>query len=184
MRRLFLFTLVLLILLTGCSSTPVKDIEVEAQADPKANFSGYKTYAWLGSAAILDDPSGQWKPPGFDADMEIKFLIDHELRQRGMSEAYSNPDVIVGFAAALDMDALDVKVDPESKLETLVNTPQGGIIVVLVDSQTRYVIWVGAATAEVQNRPDTETAKARLNYAITQMFEKLPADYDQWGRPN
>ena len=27
---------------SGCASTPTKDIAVAAQADPKANFSGYK----------------------------------------------------------------------------------------------------------------------------------------------
>ncbi len=55
-------------LLSGCASTPTKDIVLDAQADPKANFSGYKTYTWLLTAAILNDPYGQWEPPAFDAE--------------------------------------------------------------------------------------------------------------------
>ena len=51
--------IIVLMLLAGCASVPTKDIQVDAQADPKANFSGYKTYAWLGAAAIVNDPYGQ-----------------------------------------------------------------------------------------------------------------------------
>ena len=39
---------------SGCSNVPTKDIQVDAQADPKANFSGYKSYTWLATAAILN----------------------------------------------------------------------------------------------------------------------------------
>ena len=66
----------LILFITACASPLTQDIEVDADADPKANLAGYKTYAWLGSAAILYDPKGRWEPPEFDADAEIKFLID------------------------------------------------------------------------------------------------------------
>ena len=58
--------------ITACTSPLVKDIEVDAEADPKANLAGYKTYAWLGSAAILYDPKGRWEPPQFDADADFR----------------------------------------------------------------------------------------------------------------
>ena len=88
-------------LLSSCAPTPTKDIVVDVQADPKANLNGYKTYAWFGAAAIVSDRYGQWEPPAFDADAEIKYLIDRELRKRGMSQSSPlvNPDVIVAFAA-------------------------------------------------------------------------------------
>ena len=163
-------------LVSGCSSVPTKDISVEVQADPKANFSGYKTYTWLGSAAIINDPYGQWEIPEFDADAEIKYLIDRELRKRGMAQSSPliNPDMIVAFAAGIDMDALELKVDPESKIDMLVSMPQGGLLVILVDGQSGFVIWAGAATAEIQQSPTAKTVKARLDYAVTQLFRKLP----------
>jgi len=168
-----LFTIVVM-LLSGCASTPTKDIEVDAQADPKANFSGYKTYAWLGSAAIVNDLYGRWEPPAFDSDAEIKYLIDRELRKRGKIQNLNNPDMIVAFAAGIDMEALGLKVDPKTKIDMLENIPQGGLLVVLVDSKSGFVIWAGMATGEVQQNPDTETIKARLDYAVTQLFKKLP----------
>jgi hypothetical protein len=161
-------------LLAGCATVPTKDIQIDAQADPKANFSGYKTYAWLGAAAIINDPYGQWEPPAFDADAEIKFLIDRELRKRGMSETTSDPDLVIAYAAGIDMDVLELKVDPATQMELVENVPQGGLAVLLLDSQSGFVIWVGVATAEIQERPDTKAAKARLEYVVTRLFKKLP----------
>jgi len=173
-RKNLWIVLILVGLFTGCATIPTKDIQIDAQADPKANFSAYKTYAWLGAAAIVNDPRGQWEPPSFDADAEIMFLIDSELRKRGMSETTSDPDLVVAYAAGIDMDALGLKVDPKTKMDVVKNVPQGGIVTVLIDSQSGFVIWVGVATGEVQENPDAKTAKARLDYAVTQMFKRLP----------
>ncbi len=168
---IFLFALMLI---SGCTQVPTKDITIEAQLDPKANFSAYKTYAWLGSAAILNDSSSQWEKPGFDADAEIKFLIDRDLRGRGLSESSTAPDLIAAFAVGIDMDALDLKLNPESKMNTLENVPQGGLVVVLVDSNSGFLIWTGVATGEIQQDADAKMMKARLDYAVTQMLKKLP----------
>ena len=173
-RRHLSILFILLVLVTGCATIQTKDIQIDAQADPKANFSAYKTYAWLGAAAIVNDPRGQWEPPSFDADAEIMFLIDSELRKRGMSETTSDPDLVVAYAAGIDMEALGLKVDPKTKMDVVKNVPQGGIVTVLIDSQSGFVIWVGVATGEVQENPDAKTAKARLDYAVTQMFKRLP----------
>jgi len=160
--------------LSGCSNVPTKDIAIEAQADPKASFSGYKSYAWLATAAIVNDAYGQWEPPSFDADSEITHLIDRELRKRGMSEDSVNPDVFVVFAAGIDMDALNLKVSPETNMKTLENVPQGGLVIALVDSDSGFIIWLGVATGEVQQSPDAQTVKARLDYAVTKLLKKLP----------
>ena len=170
---IFLFVMIIM-LVTGCTSVATKDIEVDAAADPKVNFSGYRSYAWLGSAAIVNDAYGQWEPPAFDADAEITFLLDRELRARGMSEDSSDPDLVVAFAAGIDMDALGLKTDPETKTDMLANVPQGALIVVLVDSDTGFVVWAGVATADVQQNADANTMKARLDYAVTKMLKKLP----------
>jgi len=37
-----------------------------------------------------------------------------------------------------------------------------------------FVIWVGTATAEILEKPDSQTVKARLAYAVKLMFKKLP----------
>jgi hypothetical protein len=162
-----------MLLVAGCASSVTKDIMVDTDVDPKANLNGYSTYTWLGSAAIVYDPEGKWEPPQFDADAEIKFLIDRELRQHGMTESAANPDLIVAFAAGIDMASLEIKVDPESELETLENVPLGALTVVLIDAGTGTAIWAGVATAEIQQNPEQDVIKKRLDFAVTSMFKQL-----------
>lgn len=170
----FIFTLVTLFLISGCASSVTKDIMVETDSDPKANLSGYTSYAWLGSAAIVFDEKGQWEPPQFDADAEIKFLIDRELRDHGMTEDSVNPDLVVAYAAGIDMDSMDIKADPESGIEALENVPAGALIVIMIDADTGLAIWAGIATADIQESPTPETTKQRLDFAVSEMFSKLP----------
>jgi hypothetical protein len=65
-------------------------------------------------------------------------------------------------------------VDPETKMDLVTNVPRGGLVIMLLDSDSGFVIWVGVATAEIQESPDTLTVKARLDYAVTQLLKKLP----------
>jgi hypothetical protein len=173
MKSIIFSVLALALFITGCASVPKDDIEIKAAADPKVNFSGYKTYAWLGSAGIVNDPEGLWEPPQFDADAEIQYLIDSALRKRGMTETGANPDMLVAYAVGVDMGALKLKQDPESKLSTLENVPQSGLIVTLIDPDTGFVIWAAVATGEVKNlAPDVQ--KKRLEYVVNTMFKDLP----------
>ena len=173
-RSRLLFSVVLAILVTGCASSVTKDIQIDTEADPKAQFSGYHSYAWLGSAAIVNDPSGQWEPPPLDADAEVKYLLDRELRKRGLTQNSADPDLLVAFAAGVDMAALGLKEDPDSKEDMVMNIPQGGLLVALVDSQSGFVIWAGVATADIQDNPDADTVKKRLDYAVTQLIKQVP----------
>jgi hypothetical protein len=171
--RLTVTFALLALLVSGCGSELTKDIQVETQASPKANIGGYKTYAWLLNAAILNDSYGQWEPPAFDADAEIKYLIDRELREQGMSENSMDPDMIVAFAAGINMDALELKTDPSGDIDVR-NIPKGGLAILLLDSQTGYTIWRGVALGDIQDSLDTPAAKARLQYAVTKILKELP----------
>ena len=173
MKNIILSILVLVGFMAGCATVPKDDIKVETEADPKVNFSGYKTYAWLGSIAVLNDPQGQWKQPKFDVDAELVFLINEALRKRGMSESNDNPDMLVAYVGGADMDALKVKENPDTKISTLENVPQTALIVTLIDPQTEVITWAGVATGEIKNL-DADTAKKRLEYVINTMFKKLP----------
>ncbi|HID48550.1 MAG TPA: DUF4136 domain-containing protein [Chromatiales bacterium] len=168
------FVVILTVLFfTGCASTLTSDIEVETETAPRVNLNGYKTYAWLGSAQIVYDPEGQWEPPAFDADAEIRRMINAALRDKGFIEVASGPDVLVGFAAGIDMEALEIREHPEEKLQTLENVPRGALVIMLVDPATRHPVWVGEALAKVQKKISAEDVKKRLQYAVDRMFGQM-----------
>ncbi len=169
-----LLGLAFIILLAACTTAPTKDIQVDAEADPKASFSGFKTYAWFASAQILFDPEGQWEPRNVDIDAEVQFMINDQLRNRGMAEVSSNPDMLVAYAAGVDMTTLDLKENPETKEKLLENIPRAALVVALIDADSGYVIWLGEAVGNVQQEADEATVRARIDYAITEMFRLLP----------
>ncbi len=172
--RIPLLLAVLAFLLNACATSLTSDIEVETESDPKANLAGYKTYNWLGSAGILNDPQGHWKPPGFDVDMEIRKLIDSKLKAKGVSRDEKSPDLLVGYVIGVDMEAMELKKNPETSFETLQNVPKGALVVVLIDADTGFPVWVGQATANVRNSGSDEEVIKRLEYAINKMFSSFP----------
>ena len=162
------------LLLSGCAST-TKDIVVDSAKDPKVNLSGYKSYAWLGAAKFLNDPSGNWEPPQFDLAGDIKYLVDREMKKRGIVLVEpAEADLAVAFFVGVDMDAQKLKKDPDTKVEMLKNIPKGALVVALVDVSTGFVVWIGKATAEIQQGASTELAQERLDYAISKMFKEMP----------
>ncbi len=176
MRILFSVITLSLFLVSACATIPTKDITIDTDMDKQATFSSYKSYEWLAAAGILSDPEGKWEPPGFDADAELKFLIDRELRKRGMTETSMKPDLYVAYVLGVDMDALKLKENPETKISVLKSVPGGALLLVLIDARSTDAVWAGLATAELQQGMDMETRKKRLDYVITNMLKELPAE--------
>ena len=106
-------------------------------------------------------------------DAEIQFLVDRELRKKGYTEVAAGPEMLAIYAVGVDMKSLNVVVDADN-VQRFEQVPKGGVVVVLADAESRRVIWVGAAVAELLEEPDRELAKQRLDYAITKMFKSFP----------
>ena len=161
------------LMLAACSSTPTKDLKVKTQSAPNVNVEEYKSYTWLASARIVNDPAGQWEPPGFDADAEVKWLIDRELRKHGITEVAANPSMYIAFVGGVDMMALELKEDPKQKMEVLKNSPKAALVVIYIDAQTGQIIWAGAASGDVKEKHTSEDVKKRIDYVVTEMFKQL-----------
>jgi len=172
--------LVISLLLSACASKLTKDIQVEKASDPHVNLKAYKSYAWLGSASVLNDPEGKWYPAKFDIASEIKFLTDRELRNKGLTEvADQDAEIAISFFTGVDMEAQDLKGDPEKNVEIPANVPKAALLVVALDIKTGYVVWVGVATGNIKEGATLVDSKARLDYTITKMF-RTPRFYDSW----
>jgi len=162
-------------LISGCASTTLtKDIDVNTQSAPGVDINKFKSYAWIATAQILNDPQGQWEPRAFDADAEIQFLIDRELRKRAVSQVDLNPDMLVAYIAGVDMEALELKEDPKQDMEVLQNNPKGALAVLFISPVNGKALWAGVAVANVEGKRSSEETKKRLDYAVSEMFRKLP----------
>ena len=164
------------LLLGACATVDTSDIEVVGKASPDARFESYKTYAWLETAQIVNDPLGKWEPPGFDADAAVTAMIDRELGKRGLAPAGSSPDLLVTFVAGIEMAALELREDPEKQQQTLQNIPKGALVVMLVDGASRRPAWVGVARADVKRPLESDAIRKRLDYVITEMFRQYPGN--------
>lgn len=162
--------------LGACSTTPTKDIEVRSETRPGTNLADYKSFTWVASAEIVNDPHGNWEPEGFDADAEVRFLLIQELRAKGLVESNKNPDLLLIFAAGVDMENLELSKDPDTELRSLKEAPKGALIVALVDAASGRTVWVGTAEGDAEAGRNVEELKARLAYAVRKMFAG-------WGSP-
>ena len=159
------------VFLTSSCATITQDINVETHVHPDVDFNTFKSYTWAGSAQIVFDPVGQWEQPTLDTDEEVKFNINRELRGKGLFEVQSNPDLLVAFAAGIDMSSLELKEDPASKKEVLTKIPKAALVIALVDAKTGYTVWLGFAEGDVQEQQTIENIRARIDYAVTEIFK-------------
>ena len=165
---------VMLLFLSACA-TLTEDIQVETETAPGVDLSIYKSFAWVASAQIVNDPYGNWEPTDFDADAEIKFLLLKELRKKGLVETTRNPDLLLVFAAGVDMQNLEFVEDSKTHLSSLEEVPKGALLVIMVDSQTGRAVWAGIAKGDVKSDRTNEEVRKRLAYAV----ETMLAD---WGK--
>lgn len=172
----FIGITLLLILLSGCATSVTEDIQIEATADTTTQFGHYKSYTWLGDIAALNDPEGIWQPPKLNVAENIKFLIDRELRKRGIFNYAENAELQVVFFMGVDMEAMELKVNPDNQQDILETVPAASLAVALIDAKTGYVVWVGEAMGDIQQNSTEERIRKRLDYAVTEIFKKLPKD--------
>ena len=156
--------------LFSCATTPFDDIETVTYYDPDHDFTQYRTYAWAGTAQVLFDPIGQWEKPTLDTDEELRFAINEQLHARNMVQVNHKPDLLVTFAAGVDMTHLELKQDPAGELETPVNIPKAALIIALIDGHTGYLVWMGQAEGNARQQNSIEYIRQRIDYAVTELF--------------
>ncbi len=69
------------------------------------------------------------------------------------------------------MTSLELKEDPESKKEVLTNVPKAALVIALIDANTGYTVWLGFAEGDVQEQQTIENIRARIDYAVTEIFK-------------
>jgi hypothetical protein len=173
----------------GCST-----MEISYDFDPKANFSGLKTYAWIKKAQKLTGD------PRIDGNTilatRIHDAVDAGLAARGFKKATSDPDFLVAYHVSLDKRQSVQTLNnyygygpgwgygygasyrpggwagaPESYVYEY---EEGTLILDIVDAKNKELIWRGSAQDEVHFKSTPEKAQAQINEAVDKMLEKFP----------
>ena len=175
MKRLFTILIVI------AAATAVHGQKVKAVADPNANFSNYKTWAW-------DKPL----PPGNPMIQgTIIESIEQAMSAKGLTKVEDKGDLTVAYFAA---NNTDVQIGYPVFSDKMGTTPapntvtslssyavtKGSIVVDIVDSKTKHTVWRASAVHVLKDGPsgnpakDAERVDKPIRRSVEKMFDKFP----------
>ncbi|HSG28457.1 MAG TPA: DUF4136 domain-containing protein [Candidatus Krumholzibacterium sp.] len=172
-RHIIIAGLVLIAMQAGCSG-----ISVETDFDRDADFTLYRTYAWV--KHDRQDDSGLMKDPL--VQKHIRRAIETELAARGYRLAETGrPDFLVawhiGSRKKIDVDHYyygygrfggwgghDVRVH---------RYREGTLIIDIVDAAQKELVWRGHAKSVLHGR---ERAADDINRIVEKIIERFPPD--------
>ena len=146
----FLSVFLLAAFLASCSS-----VRVNADYDKKANFTNYKTYAYL--------KSGIDKVEISDLDKKrILYSIDEVMATKGFTKS-ENPDVLISIFTK-ERDRVDVYQNygfgwgwnPYWGMgyTNVMTSPEGTLFIDIIDAKTKELVWQGEGSGYLTK--DTE----------------------------
>src|SRR3954468_6720577 len=160
-------TALALIVLSACAS-----LEVKTEQELETDFSRYHTYAWIEGAPGGREPS---------LESQIQTAVDRELPFKRLQrvEKGGSPDLYVSICVTVEEDRV---VQPDqwgydlgtvgvsgSRASVL---PRGTLLVDLVDSGSRRLVWRGQASQAV----DREASEETIRKAVREIFRPYPPD--------
>jgi hypothetical protein len=152
--------------------------------DKTADFSQFKTYAWVERRTPTTDPV---------LAAIIVADIDNQLAKKGLHKAKSNPDLLVTCYGGLTSQSAFVAEDPgytalggaplpgtsmwggSASSATVVDVVPGTLVVDLVDARQKHLVWRATAKANLDYDKRSKLFD-QANKAVAAMFKKYPPE--------
>lgn len=151
----------------GCSS----GVAVNADYDTSAEFTKYKTYAWVHEVLPPDKiPEGL----GADSDIvdrRIRASLNEEMAAKGFTADASDPDLVIFYHVGVE-DKVDVTDWGYSYASTgrywgwntrnvdTYSYQEGTLIVDFVDARSKVLVWRGTAQTVLEDLTPEESDQA------------------------
>jgi hypothetical protein len=163
----------------GCSSS----ITINHDFDPDANFAAFKTYAWIAQPATVMGDAQAAQQVNTLLDKRIKSAVDAQLAKEGLSVDVDNPDLLLAYHTGVQnkVDVTDWGYSyspyyygyPRRDI-TVYQYQQGTLIVDIIQTSDKELVWRGSAQATLSDNPTPEKTERRINEAIGKMFQRYP----------
>jgi len=156
----------LLLVLMGCSP-----ISVRTDYDEEVDFTAYESFQWM---PVLKKKQKKIIKKNSFLDRRIRRAVEHELESQGYYiEADGPTDALLAYHIVVEAH-VDVGYAGYGYWGPRYHRRryrEGTIIVDVIDSETRQLIWRGSASGQVGHpNGDPDQIKA----AIAKIFEKFP----------
>jgi len=181
MRNLLIATTVLL--LAACSHTPDWDY------DQSANFSNFKTFAWVKDASLTKDVKNYQINPIMEK--RVREAVNSDLTQKGLSMvAIDKADVLINYHASVDKK---IDIDTFSNhysatwnhwrkpWGTSIHTDNkvreyevGTLIIDIVDQSSNQLIWRGAKEGRLKKNQKPEKRTQVINETVINILSNFP----------
>lgn len=173
MKTLKLLSLFGLLILTACSS-----VYVNTDYDKKANFSSYKTYAFL--------KSGIDKAEISDLDKKrILYAIDDAMAAKGFTKS-ENPDILISIFTK-ERERVDMYQSYNFgwgwnpwwgiNYNRPITTTEGTLLIDVLDAKSKELVWQGKGSGYLTQ--NTDKKDARIQEFVTKILEKYPPQIKQ-----
>jgi hypothetical protein len=156
--------------------------DVNYDYDRRANYSAYRTYAWVGGTNVADDLN----------HARIVAAVDRQLAAKRLAQVDStrSPDVLVIYRVALTEDLEVNGYDNRGagpyglggwgggpSWARLERVPVGTLVVAIMDAKTRSMVWRSAVSKDLNLGDNPEKWEKKLNKAVEKMFKRYPPSH-------
>jgi hypothetical protein len=138
--------------------------------DRSANFTRFKTYAWMQGTHLSDQLNHQ----------RIMRAVDAQLTARGFSKVGANPDVLVAYHSSFDKNlqinafGSGPRIGLRSATATVEEIVVGTLAVDVMDAQTHNIVWRGIASKELDAKASPEKKEKGIDKAAEKIFKNYP----------
>ncbi len=176
-------TLMLVALIPGRASA-------EATFDPNADFSKYKTFAWVTDAPMLQSGSGKFRVPEEEVLRSIRATIEAKLQSVGLKKGAS-PDITVGFMVGVRDKAKTQHWSapganlpgygenswygqyPRKSRSATHEYKEGELSVDIFDAKSKQAVWHNWASTKVYAQEKISTQEV-VEEVVTEIFDGFP----------
>jgi hypothetical protein len=167
-----------MIVAAGCSS-----ISVNYDYDPGADFTTYKTFAWITQPTNISGNAQQAQAQSSLVGKRIMHSVTGVLAEKGLTEDDNDPQLLLAYHTGVQ-DKVQVTdwgygygpydgwyggggVD-------VYNYQEGTLILDLVDAQSKQLVWRGTAQGVLESNPDPETMQRKIDNVVGRMLQNYP----------